>query len=79
MTSEQAYDLLEKAIRKIAPDADLTQLKPDADMRGELGLDSLDFLSLVEELSKQTGWRIDEDDYPQLATLGSSITFLARH
>ena len=79
MTSEQAYDLLENAIRKIAPDADLTQLKPDADMRGELGLDSLDFLGLVEELSTQTGWRIDEDDYPQLATLGGSITFLARH
>ena len=42
-----------------------------------LALDSLDFLQLVELLSERTGVRIDEDDYPKLATLASGATFLA--
>ena len=52
-------------------------LAPDADLRDTLGLDSLDFLSFIETLSERTGRRIDEDDYPQLATLASAVKFLA--
>lgn len=78
MTPQQARDALEEALRKIAPDADLAAVPSDADLRDALALDSLDFLAVVEELSQRTGRRIDEDDYPQLATLESSIKFLSR-
>jgi acyl carrier protein len=62
---------------QVAPDADTESLAPDADLRDTVGLDSLDFLRFVEGLSERTGRRIEEDDYPQLATMASAIKFLA--
>ena len=77
MTPDQARHLIEEALTQVAPDADLGGLSPDADLRDDLGLDSLDFLRLVEILTARTGKRIAEDDYPHLATLASAIKFLA--
>lgn len=76
MTPEQARHVIEESLVQVAPDADLGSLQPDADLRDTLELDSLDFLSFVEALSERTGQRIDEDDYPQLATMASTIKFL---
>jgi acyl carrier protein len=64
-------------LREIAPDCDPDTLPGDADIRDSLELDSLDFLNFVEELAQRSGRRIEEDDYPKLATLASGATFLA--
>jgi acyl carrier protein len=77
VTPEQASKTIKSVLGEIAPDADCDALFPDADLRDTLGLDSLDFLNFVEMLSERSGQRIDEDDYPQLATLASGIAFLA--
>jgi len=77
VTPEQARDAIEESLVQVAPDADLDSLGPDADLRDTLELDSLDFLSFIETLSERTGRRIDEDDYPQLATMASAVKFLA--
>jgi acyl carrier protein len=77
MTPDQARSLVSKQIRCIVPDADLDGLPPHADLRRTLELDSLDFLEFVERLSKDAGVRIDEDDYPSLATMESCQAFLA--
>jgi len=77
VTPEQASKTIKSVLGEIAPDADLDALSPDADLRDTLGLDSLDFLNFVEMLSERSGKRIDEDDYPQLATLASGVAFLA--
>lgn len=77
MTPQQARDAIEETLRKVAPDADLATVPPGADLRDALGLDSLDFLALVEELSQRAGQRIEEDDYPRLATLDGGIAFLS--
>jgi acyl carrier protein len=77
MTPEQARQAVEESLVQVAPDADLGLLGPDADLRDTLELDSLDFLNVVEALSERTGRRIEEDDYPQLATMASAIKFLA--
>ena len=76
MTPEQARHAIEESLVQVAPDADLGSLGPDADLRDTLELDSLDFLGFVEALSQRAGQRIDEDDYPQLATMASAIKFL---
>jgi hypothetical protein len=47
MTPDQARHALEEALAQIAPDADLSSLEPDADLRDGLELDSLDFSRLV--------------------------------
>jgi acyl carrier protein len=78
MTPDQARQLIEEAAARVAPDADLAGLAPDADLRDRLELDSLDFLRFVEVMSERGGRQIAEDDYPQLATLASTIKFLVR-
>lgn len=64
------------AVHRIVPDADVDALADDDPIRTELELDSLDFLSFVELLSAATGVRIDESDYPDLATMGRAVPFL---
>jgi acyl carrier protein len=76
LTPADARSAVAAAIRRIIPDADLDTLDDDASFRTELELDSLDFLSFVEMLSSATGIRIDEDDYPELVSMASSISFL---
>lgn len=77
MTHDQALTAVRDALLRIVPDADLDAIGPDAALRDALELDSLDFLNLVEDLSDRTGCRIDEDDYPRLATLAGAAQFLA--
>jgi acyl carrier protein len=77
-TLEQTRDVVGAAIRRIVPDADLTTLDPDTELRRAYELDSLDFLGFVELLSQSTGVRIDEDDYPDLVSLRTCQAFLQR-
>ena len=77
MTPQQAREQIGLALKRAAPGSDIDAIDPDADLRDALDLDSLDFLQFIEILSETSGRRIDEDDYPELATLNSSIRFLA--
>lgn len=76
MTPAQADAAIKDALGQVAPGSDMASVPADADLRETLELDSLDFLRFVEILSERTGRRIDEDDYPQVATLASGVTFL---
>jgi acyl carrier protein len=73
---QQAEAAIKEALAQVAPDADTDALAPDADLRETLELDSIDFLRFIEILSKNTGSRIDEDDYPQLNNLAAAVTFI---
>jgi acyl carrier protein len=77
MTRDDARELIAQTLLDIVPDADVVGLGDDADFREALELDSLDFVELVERLSKRAGVRIDEDDYRSLRTIGEASTFLA--
>lgn len=77
MTTEQTTEIVRAVLHEVAPDADLANLRPDANLRDTLELDSLDFLRVVELLSEQTGHDISEDEYPKLATFASAVSFLA--
>jgi acyl carrier protein len=76
MTPAEVETVIKEALGQVAPGAGTDSLPPDADLRDTLELDSLDFLRFVEILSERTGERIDEDDYPQLATMSSAVKFL---
>lgn len=77
MTPEEARAAVAESLRRIVPDADFETLPDDRPLRDALELDSLDFLSFVELLSKRAGRRIDEEEYPRLRTMASSIELLA--
>ena len=60
----------------IAPEADFDHLPPDADLRDELDLDSMDFLNFVIALHERTGIEVPERDYPQMLTLDACVGYL---
>lgn len=78
ITDTEARAMVQRAVRRIVPDADVESVSDDADLRRTFELDSLDFLSFVELLVADSGVRIDEDDYPELVTTASCADFLSR-
>jgi acyl carrier protein len=66
-----------RVLGDIAPEADLTSLKPDVAFREQLDIDSMDMLNFVVGLHAALGVEIPEADYPQLATLDGSVEYLA--
>ncbi len=69
---EEILDILED----IAPDEDLGDLKDDIAFREQLELDSMDFLDIVMELRKRHRVQVPEEDYGQLASMQSTVTYL---
>jgi acyl carrier protein len=76
MNSEQARAAIAEALAQIAPEVDLSDVDPAGDLREELDIDSMDFLSLVTRLTERTGVPIAEDDYPAFDTLDAAVAFL---
>tara|TARA_B100001123_G_C14946311_1_gene881829 strand:+ start:442 stop:693 length:252 start_codon:yes stop_codon:yes gene_type:complete len=76
MTKDDIKKIVLKIIEEIAPDEDLSDVKPDVRLRDQLDLDSMDFLDIVMELRKQYGIEVPEEDYQELASLDSSAEYL---
>jgi acyl carrier protein len=69
----EVLDILEN----IAPDEDLSGLQDDVSFREQLEMDSMDFLDIVMELRKRHRVQIPEEDYGQLASMSSTVQYLA--
>ena len=76
MTKDDCKQVVIDIIADIAPDEDLTHLKPDVRLRDQLQLDSMDFLDIVMELRKRHSIEVPEADYQQLASLDSCAAYL---
>jgi acyl carrier protein len=76
MTKDQCKQVVIDIITDIAPDEDLSALKPEVRLRDQLQLDSMDFLDIVMELRKRHGIEVPEADYIQLASLDSCAEYL---
>jgi len=76
MTKEEVQKIVLEIIEEIAPDEDLSSVKPEVRLRDQLDLDSMDFLDIVMELRKKHGIEVPEDDYPKLASLESCGEYL---
>lgn len=66
-----------EALHRVAPDADLASLDPRADLAEALGLDSLDFVRLVEEIRERTGVVIPERRFPEAATVAGLVRLVS--
>lgn len=70
MTKEECKQVVLDIIAEIAPDEDLSEVKPEVRLRDQLDLDSMDFLDIVMELRKQHGIEVPEEDYPPTGDFG---------
>ena len=66
-----------RVLKNIAPEANLAELRPDARIRDQLDIDSMDFLNFIIALHKELQIDIPERDYPKLATLNGCTRYLA--
>jgi len=77
MSNQDIADLVRGALASVAPEAEGQPLDADTDFRDQMDLDSMDFLNFVIALHEATGIDIPEWDYPQLASLGGCVDYLA--
>lgn len=68
--------LLAELIGEIAPEADLSSVGDDEDMREAIDLDSMDFNNLIIALHQRTGINVPEADYGKVVTLAGAIAYL---
>ena len=66
MTKDDCKKLVIDIISDIAPDEDLSAIKPEVRLRDQLQLDSMDFLDIVMELRKRHNIEVPEADYSHL-------------
>jgi acyl carrier protein len=76
MTREEIKLEVLDILSDIAPDEDLSNLDDNKSFREQMELDSMDFLDIVMELRKRHRIQIPEDDYLNLASMDSTVTYL---
>jgi len=77
MTRDQIAAIVADILQRIAPEADLSALSPDAPLRDELDLDSMDFLNVMIALEERLDVAVPEADHRKLATLAGCIDYVA--
>ncbi|MEI6525133.1 MAG: acyl carrier protein [Planctomycetota bacterium] len=76
MTAAEIRNEILDILSDIAPDEDLSGLDDSKSFREQLELDSMDFLDIVMELRKRHRVQIAEDEYGNLASMSSTVTYL---
>lgn len=76
MTPAEIRDEILDILSDITPDEDLSTLQDEVAFRDQLELDSMDFLDIVMELRKRYRVQIPEEDYVQLASMSSTVSYL---
>ena len=78
MNLEEAREAIVEAILDVAPDTDPSSLADEAAFREELGIDSMDFLDILEQVADETGVEVPEKDYPKVQTLADFSKYLSQ-
>lgn len=76
MVDQEVRKIVLDIVAVVAPDADLSDVKGEVPLRDQLDLDSMDFLDIVMELRKRYKVEVPKEDYPNLASLDSCVTYL---
>jgi acyl carrier protein len=77
MTKDELREVVLRVLGQIAPEANMSQIKPNLRIRDQLDIDSMDLLNFVVGLHKELQVEIPEADYPRLATLNGCVDYLA--
>lgn len=79
LTREQLRATVLAALGGIAPEVDPAAIRPDAPLREQFDLDSMDFLNFLIAVQRDVGVDIPEADYAQVATLDACVAYLLSH
>ena len=76
MTEEDIKNKVFQLLKKIAPDTEPDQLKPDDNIRQVLGIDSFDYLSFIVALDEELKVQTPEEDYGKIGTMKTLIEYI---
>jgi acyl carrier protein len=76
MTGPDPRAVFEEELLRIAPDADLASVDPEADLREAIDIDSMDLLNLVAALHERLRIDIPETDTSRLTTRAGAEAYL---
>lgn len=79
MTTDELQKNVLRILGSIAPEADLSNVKPAIPFRDQLDLDSMDFLNFVIAMHKEFKVEIPEADYAKVASLDGCTAYLRAH
>ncbi len=79
MTTEEIQKSVLRLLGTVAPEADLSSIKPNIPFRDQLDLDSMDFLNFVIAMHKEFKVEIPEADYARVATLNGCSAYIESH
>ena len=77
MSEPEIRNVVYKELRKIAPEANLDQIRPEENLREALDIDSFDFLNFMIALHEELAVEIPEADYRKLSTLRELTRYLS--
>jgi acyl carrier protein len=76
VTEDEIRSAVLRALGDVAPEANLEAIDPDAGLRDQLDLDSMDVLNVMIALRDALHVDIPETDYAKLATLNGAVAYL---
>ena len=56
-----------------------SELKPDAHLINDLGIESLDFVDIVVIIEKEFGFKVKREDITQVRTLNDMHLYIEKH
>jgi len=77
MSDIDVRKIAQEELNNIAPEVDIAAIKPTADLREAMDIDSMDFLNFVIGVHSGLGVDVPEADYGKMATLGGAVGYLA--
>jgi acyl carrier protein len=77
MSRDQINERVVAALCSVAPELASQKLDPEAELRDELDLDSMDMLNFASALQKSFGLDVPERDYARLGTLRGCVDYIA--
>ena len=78
MSETDVYEAIKQVLvdeLKLSPEA----VRPEADLRRDLGLDSLDVATVAMALEEKLGVEVSDEAMQDVQTVQDAVTFLSRH
>jgi acyl carrier protein len=78
MNDTEIRDRVIKTLTGIVPELDARSLKPAANLRDQLDIDSMDFLNFLIALHQEFKIEIPESDAAKLGSIDACVDYLAQ-
>jgi acyl carrier protein len=76
MTEDEIKKTIFQLLKRIAPDTEPSELKPNEKFREILGIDSFDALQFIVALNEKLGIEIPEEDYGKITTIKTLVAYI---